>query len=70
MNVRATQGERILALFQRNGGTATNAELNTISFRYGARLFELKKKGHIFSKASVPGSPRLYTYTYHGKATA
>src|SRR5438445_5025815 len=42
-----TQRDRILSLLRQRGpADATNAELNQICFRYGARIFELRKVGY------------------------
>lgn len=39
--------ERILRLLKRRGRFgASNRELNSICFRYGARIFDLRKDGH------------------------
>jgi helix-turn-helix protein len=41
-----SQRERILSLLRSRGSSgATNLELNAICFRYGARIFELRKAG-------------------------
>jgi hypothetical protein len=41
------QRQQILELLEKRGAEgASNAELNEICFRYGARIFELRKMGH------------------------
>jgi Helix-turn-helix domain len=41
------QRERILSLLRSRGAAGvSNSELNAICFRYGARIFELRKAGH------------------------
>jgi len=45
----ATSKARILARLRQ--GPATNAELNIICFRYGARIMELRREGHDIDKA-------------------
>ncbi|MGH9429259.1 MAG: helix-turn-helix domain-containing protein, partial [Terriglobia bacterium] len=41
--------QRVLEALQ--GGSKTSAELNQLCFRYGARIFELRKNGyHIKTK--------------------
>jgi Helix-turn-helix domain len=42
---RPSQRDRILDLLRERGSAgATNVELNAICYRYGGRLFELRKK--------------------------
>lgn len=63
---RLTAKEKVLAFLQAHG-EATNLELNKICFRYGARLFDLKKEG--FSITKEPGKGRgVFRYVYHGRA--
>ncbi len=51
------QRARILALLRERGPTgATNRELNSIGFRYGARLWELKKQGYAIRTVRVSES--------------
>lgn len=40
----ASAKDRVLARLQQ--GSATNIELNAICYRYGARIFELKREGY------------------------
>jgi len=43
----AAQRDQILALLQERGRAgAKNVELNLIGFRYGARIWELRRAGH------------------------
>lgn len=48
---KESQTARILRLFKKHG-ELTNRDLNKVCFRYGARIFELRREGH-------NGSPRL-----------
>ena len=41
---RLTAKEKVLRLLE-SKGSATNVELNAICFRFGARLYELRKEG-------------------------
>lgn len=44
---KVSQTERILRLLKRRGKFgASNRELNSICFRYSARIHELRKEGH------------------------
>lgn len=44
---RLSARERILRLLRARGPAgATNLELNAICFRFGGRLFELRRRGH------------------------
>ena len=62
-----TQKDRIVELL-RDMGWHTNAELNRICFRYGARLWELKHEdGYIIEKRNVPKKPGLVEYRYAGR---
>jgi hypothetical protein len=52
----ASQRQQILELLRERGsGGVTNAELNEVCFRYGARIFELRKAGH---KIKTVGGPK------------
>lgn len=59
-----TQSAKILRLLKANG-VATNRELNRICFRYGARIHELRKEGHIIKSNHVKNS--LWEFSYHGE---
>ena len=48
-------------------GPATNVELNAICFRYGARIFELKRAGYAIEKALVEKG--VWVYTLRGRTT-
>ena len=62
-----TQKDRIVELL-RDMRWHTNAELNRICFRYGARLWELKhEEGYIIEKRNVPKKPGLVEYRYAGR---
>ena len=62
-----TQKDRIIELL-RDMRWHTNAELNRICFRYGARLWELKhEEGYIIEKRNVPKKPGLVEYRYAGR---
>ena len=65
--MRMTQKDRIVELM-RDMRWHTNAELNRICFRYGARLWELKhEEGYIIEKRNVPKKPGLVEYRYAGR---
>ena len=62
-----TQKDRIVELM-RDMRWHTNAELNKIWFRYGARLWELKhEEGYLIEKRNVPKKPGLVEYRYAGR---
>lgn len=53
----ASQGEKIVDLLLTRGNKgATNIELNKISFRYSARIFNLRKEGYDIRKQHLTGS--------------
>ena len=54
---RLSQRERILEAL-RDAGEAgcTSAELNAIGFRYGGRIYELRKLGYDIRTSEIPGS--------------
>lgn len=54
---------RILKLLKANG-SATNRELNTICFRYGARLHELRQEGHLIATEQLKDG--LFRFVYNG----
>ena len=60
---KLSQTARVLNLLKANG-KATNSELNKICFRYGARIFELRKEGHIIVTNRVKEG--LYEFSYQG----
>ena len=62
-----TQTSKILKLFKLKG-SATNHELNRICFRYGARIHDLRKEGHIIKSNHIKDS--LWEFSYHGKKEA
>lgn len=45
-------------------GPATNVDLDRIAQRFGARLYDLKKAGHIWTKKRV--RPGVWLYTLKG----
>lgn len=49
---------KVLAALQ--DGPKTNVELNAICYRYGARIFELKREGYPIEKAHQGGG--VWTY--------
>ena len=59
-----TQTAKIIRLLKANG-KATNKELNRICFRYGARIYDLRKKGHIIKSNHIKDS--LWEFVYFGK---
>lgn len=53
---RISARERILRLLRARGSAgATNLELNSISFRYGARLWELRRRGFVIESRNDGG---------------
>ena len=67
-NKKHSQRDRILALLRERGAIgATNAELNAICYRYGGRLFELRKCGFTIRTESVGGG--LFKFYLIGEAT-
>lgn len=64
-----SQRDRILALLRTAGlAGVTNRELNRIGYRYGARLWELKKQGYSILTESLGGG--LYKFTLLGGPSA
>lgn len=61
---KETQTSRILKLLQKQG-YATNAQLNLICFRYGARLHELRKEGHVIVTQHIHDG--LFRFVYRGE---
>ena len=55
---------RILDLLRANG-EATNAELNGICYRYGARIKEMREAGHIIVTSRQ--NDTCYRYIYMGQ---
>lgn len=62
--MKESQTKRILKLLKEKG-TVSNAELNKICFRYGARLHDLRRDGHIIVTNRVKEG--LYTFTLQEK---
>jgi hypothetical protein len=60
---RGSNKQRVLARLQQ--GPATNEELNDICFRYGGRIFELKRAGYVIDKTHVEGG--LWRYELRGR---
>ncbi len=54
------QKDRLLAILRRKRQPVWNHELNRIAFRYGARLYELRKRGFVIEVEMH--SPGLYSY--------
>lgn len=60
-----TQTARILRMLK-DKGTVTNRELNrSVGFRYGARIFELRREGHLIVSSHVKDG--LWQFTYKGE---
>lgn len=54
---RLTQQERILlALVEAGPRGCTSAELYAIGFRFGGRIFELRRKGWKIATEAIPGT--------------
>ncbi len=62
-----TQTGKILRLLKKHG-ELTNYELNRICFRYGARLQELRREGHII--VSVHDKDSRWRFIYKGQREA
>ena len=52
---------RAAVLARLKAGSATNVELNDICFRYGARIFELRRLGYRITRTPVSGGFCRYT---------
>lgn len=63
MSEKLSQTARILNLLKANG-EATNAQLNKICYRYGARIHELRAEG--FDILSVKEKDGLWRFVYKG----
>jgi len=62
---RLSAKERVLALLQ-TFGRVDNVQLNEVCFRYGARIYELRKEGHVIERcSSKAGGVVLYLYRGH-----
>lgn len=60
-----TQRQRILELLQAAGpGGLTNVFLNAVCYRYGARIWELRKTWEI---ETVQESESVFRFIFHGK---
>jgi hypothetical protein len=63
MRRRASSKALILAALQQAGARGcTNLELNDIAFRYGGRIFELRREGYDIPEPTVE-APGVYRYT-------
>ncbi|MGB8590602.1 MAG: helix-turn-helix domain-containing protein, partial [Candidatus Acidiferrales bacterium] len=60
---RRTSGrDRILEFLRARGaGGATNVELNAICFRYGARIWELRRQGFVIATERAGGGTFRFT---------
>ena len=58
-----TRTARILKTLKTNG-SATNRELNRICYRYGARIHDLRREGHVIT--SVHEKDGLWRFVYKG----
>jgi len=61
---KETQTARILRVLKEEG-QVTNAELNRICFRYGARLHELRREGHKIVTSRIGEGLFMFTYKGH-----
>ncbi len=50
--------------YLKSQGSATNRELNRICFRYGARIYELRREGHIIRTSNLGSG--LFSFHYMG----
>lgn len=63
---KLSQTERIIRLLQRRGSFgASNRELNSIAFRYAARIAELRKDG--YSIRTMRDSAGLFRFILEGE---
>lgn len=61
-----SQRARILTLLRERGAAgATNIELNQICFRYGGRIFELRKLG--FGIRTIREGESIFRFVLHGE---
>lgn len=58
---KKTQKQRILDLLKAQG-SATNRELNSICYRYAARIHELRKEGHDIQQDIISRGLRVFIY--------
>jgi len=63
---KISQTTKILRLLKEQG-EATNVELNRICFRYGARIYELRREGHEI--LTVRESGGIFRFIYKGNNT-
>lgn len=64
---RENSRERVLALLQAKGH-ATNIELNSVCYRFGARILELRALGYVIETGAKRGG--VVSYSYKGLKTA
>jgi hypothetical protein len=64
MRKKISHSARILRLLKEQG-SATNAELNRICFRYCARLHELRGEGHIIITNRIKAGLFIFVYKGH-----
>lgn len=63
---KETQTAKILRLLKKHG-ELTNYQLNRIAFRYSARLYELRREGHVILTVCEKGSLRRFIYKGDGE---
>ena len=63
MEPKPSQCAQILAILQ-SRGDVTNRELNCICFRFSARIYELRRRGHHIKTIHVKAG--LYRFVYDG----
>jgi hypothetical protein len=61
---KESQTARILKMLKQQG-ELTNLELNKICFRYGARIYELRREGHKI--VSVREKHGVWRFVYQGE---
>ena len=61
---RANAKQRVLAALQAYR-VRTNVDLLTVCFRYGSRIHELRREGHVIQTPALGGA--LYEYRYLGQ---
>ena len=63
---RENNRDKVLRFLQERGRQgATNAELNAICFRYGARIYDLRREG--YSIVTTAGEAGLFRFVLRGR---
>lgn len=62
--MKESQTAKILRLLKERG-KLTNHELNKLCYRYGARIYELRKEGHLIISNHIKDG--LWEFVYKGE---